>query len=83
MVSMNNVNVNELVDVRGKGKMINNKGPGARLRSGERMCYQGSAKHLSFANFMKRHELTLHISYSEKKLFIPFDLLKCTFLTFR
>lgn len=72
MVSMNNLNVNKLVDVRGRGKMINNKAPGARLGSGERMCCQGSAKHSSFANFMKRHELTLHISYSEKNIFYPF-----------
>lgn len=52
--------------------MINNKAPGARLGSGERMCCQGSAKHSSFANFMKRHELTLHISYSEKNIVYPF-----------
>lgn len=55
------------------------------------MCYQGSAlqetKHLNFAKFMKRHELTLHISYSEKPLLISAknsnDLFEYIFLNFQ
>lgn len=68
---MNNLNVNKFVDARGRGEVVNNKGPGCRLRSGERMCYQGSAlqeaKHLSSAKFTKGYELIPRISYSGKK----------------
>lgn len=60
--------------------MVNNKGPGCRLRSGERMCYQGSAlqeaKHLSSAKFTKGYELIPRISYSGKKKNLPYPCWK-------